>query len=74
MWVCVYTWCGLVSRAEISSEEEKREQVNPLLAGLHHHMEVCQPVVVLDTRYHMSLERWCIPVVILQNKGEHGVF
>ncbi|XP_056904235.1 uncharacterized protein tacc2 isoform X3 [Takifugu flavidus] len=36
--------------AEISSEEEKHEQVNPLLAGLQHHMEVCQPLVVLDTR------------------------
>lgn len=51
----VYLWCGFVSRAVISSEEEKHEQVNPVLAGLHHHMEVCQPLVALDTRYHMSL-------------------
>lgn len=64
-------WFG--SRAEISSEEEKHEQVNPLLAGLHHHMEVCQPLVALDTRYHVSRAPWCVRCGDLTEKGEHGV-
>lgn len=68
-----YLWCGFVGRAEISSEEQKHEQVNPLLAGLQHHMEVCQPLVLLDTRYHVSLARWCICCGDLTEKGEHGV-
>ncbi|XP_035518808.1 uncharacterized protein tacc2 isoform X2 [Morone saxatilis] len=37
-----------------SSGDRKCEQVNPLLAGPQHHMEVSQPVVVLDTRPHDS--------------------
>ncbi|XP_040906463.1 uncharacterized protein tacc2 isoform X4 [Toxotes jaculatrix] len=35
-----------------SSGERKCEQVNPLLAGLQHHMEVSRPLVILDTRLH----------------------
>lgn len=46
--VCVRVWCGFVGRTQTSSDERKCEQVNPLLAGLRHHMEV------LDTRYHMD--------------------
>ncbi|XP_044228679.1 uncharacterized protein tacc2 isoform X2 [Thunnus albacares] len=37
---------------QTSSDERKCEQVNPLLAGLQHHMEVSRPLVVLDTRPH----------------------
>ncbi|XP_071337323.1 transforming acidic coiled-coil-containing protein 2 isoform X3 [Trachinotus anak] len=40
--------------AQTSSGERKCEQVNPLLAGLQHHMEVSGPLVVLDTRPHDS--------------------
>ncbi|XP_058507718.1 mucin-17 isoform X4 [Solea solea] len=36
------------------SGAEKREQVNPLLAALHHHVEVSGPLVVPDTRLHDS--------------------
>lgn len=60
IYAFVYLWCGFVIRAEISSEEEKHEQVNPLLPGMTHHMEICQPLVVLDTRYHTRLAQWCI--------------
>ncbi|XP_026164388.1 uncharacterized protein tacc2 isoform X2 [Mastacembelus armatus] len=35
-----------------NSGERKCEQVNPLLAGLQHHMEVSRPLVVLDKRPH----------------------
>ncbi|XP_023281483.1 uncharacterized protein LOC111669427 isoform X1 [Seriola lalandi dorsalis] len=38
--------------AKTSSGERKCEQVNPLLAGLQHHMEVGRPLVVLETRPH----------------------
>nr|XP_046258321.1 mucin-12 isoform X3 [Scatophagus argus] len=37
-----------------SSGDRKCEQVNPLLAGLEHHMDVSRPLVVLDTRLHDS--------------------
>lgn len=46
--VCVHVWCGFVGRTQTSSDERKCEQVDPLLAGPRHHMEV------LDTRYHME--------------------
>ncbi|XP_042358545.1 uncharacterized protein LOC121954875 [Plectropomus leopardus] len=40
--------------AQRSSGERTCEQVNPLLAGLQHRMEVSGPLVVLDTRPHDS--------------------
>ncbi|KAG7230001.1 hypothetical protein INR49_009721, partial [Caranx melampygus] len=40
--------------AHTSSGERKSEQVNPLLVGLQHHMDVGRPLVVLETRPHDS--------------------
>ncbi|XP_035518809.1 uncharacterized protein tacc2 isoform X3 [Morone saxatilis] len=47
-------WESSLGRTQNSSGDRKCEQVNPLLAGPQHHMEVSQPVVVLDTRPHDS--------------------
>ncbi|XP_076747930.1 uncharacterized protein tacc2 isoform X12 [Maylandia zebra] len=38
--------------AKTSSGDRKCEQVNPLLAGLQHHIEVSQPLLFQDTRPH----------------------
>lgn len=52
---CVYLWVCV--RAQSSSGGRKCEQGNPLLAGLQHHMEVSQPLVFLEARYHVASAR-----------------
>lgn len=44
VWFCIST----------SSAQKKHEQVNPLLVGLQHHMEVPQSLVLIDPRYSMK--------------------
>lgn len=51
--LCECVWL-FVSRAQTSSGEQECEQVNTLLVGLQHHMEVGRPPVVVDTRYRMT--------------------
>lgn len=53
--ILICCMCECMCRIQTSSGERKCEQVNPLLVGLQHHMEVSQPLVVLDTRYHIDL-------------------
>lgn len=64
MCECVCTWLCVclcvLSRTQTSSGERKCEQVNPLLAGLQHHMEISRPLVSLDTRYHLDWAWWAI--------------
>lgn len=56
VYVCVVYVCD--SKTQSSSGDRKCEQVNPLLVGLHHHMEGSQPPVVQDTRYCTDWAWW----------------
>lgn len=77
MRLCPCVWCGFVGRTQTSSGERKCEQVRPLLAGVQHHMEIRQQLVVLDTRYHTDSAWWgnsgASAVMVKSKSREHGV-
>lgn len=52
------------------SEKRKCEQVNPLVVGLQHHMEVSPPLVAPDKRYHMIWHEGETAVPLLWECGQ----
>ena len=59
--VCVFVCVFLCAGSSHSSNEIKDDQVNHLLTGLQHHMEVNRPPLVsVDKRYHIAAcSVWC---------------